>query len=56
MLIALAALAVLLLALAAMPPPLASSRTGATLVHNRGSIALSGATALVVGVVTYLLL
>ena len=55
-LIALAALAVLLVALGAMPPRLATSRTGATLVHNRGSIALSGATALAVGVVTYLLL
>ena len=55
-LIAMAGLAVLLLALAAMPPPLANSRTGATLVHKRGSIAVSGAAALAVAVVTYLLL
>jgi hypothetical protein len=55
-LIAMAGLAVLLLALAAMPPPVATSRTGATLVHKRGSIALYGAATLVVAVVTYLLL
>ena len=55
-LIALAALAVLLLALAAMLRPLATSSSGATLVHKRGSIALYGAGALAVAVVTYLLL
>jgi hypothetical protein len=55
-LFAMAALAVLLLAAAAIPQPVGASRTGAMLVHRRGSIAVAGLAALAAAVVTYLLL
>jgi hypothetical protein len=55
-LFAMAALAVLLLAIAAMPQPVVGSRAGAMLVHKRGSIAMAGAAALAMAVATYLLL
>jgi hypothetical protein len=55
-LFAMAALAVLLLALASMPQPVAGSRAGAMLVHKRGSIAVAGLAALAMAVATYLLL
>jgi hypothetical protein len=51
-----AALAVLLLAVAAMPQPVVGSRAGAMLVHKRGSIAVAGTAALAMAVATYLLL
>lgn len=55
-LFAMAALAIFLLALASMPPPVRTSRAGALLVHKRGSIALAGGASLVMAVGTYLLL
>jgi hypothetical protein len=55
-LFALALLAVLLLGLASMPLPARASRTGAMLVHMRGSIAVAGVGALVLAVATYLFL
>ena len=55
-LFAMAALAILLLGLASAPLPARTSRTGAMIVHMRGSIALAGTAALVLAVWTYLLL
>jgi hypothetical protein len=55
-LFAMAVLAILLLTVASMPPPLRHSRAGAMLVHKRGSIALAGGAALVTALATYLLL
>jgi hypothetical protein len=55
-LFAMAALAVFLLGLASMPPPIRGSRGGAMLVHKRGSIAAAGAGALVMALATYFLL
>lgn len=55
-LFAMAALAAILLAVAAMPAPVRTSRAGAMLVHKRGSIALAGAGAFVMALGTYLLL
>jgi hypothetical protein len=55
-LFAMAALAAMLLAVAAMPAPVRTSRAGAMLVHKRGSIALAGVGALVMALTTYLLL
>jgi hypothetical protein len=55
-LFAMAVLAILLLTVASMPPPLRYSRAGAMLVHKRGSIAVAGGAALVTAVATYLLL
>lgn len=55
-LFAMALLAILLLTLASMPPPLRHSRAGAMLVHKRGSIALAGGAALVTALGTYFLL
>jgi hypothetical protein len=55
-LFAMATLAILLLTLASMPPPLRYSRAGAMLVHKRGSVAVAGGAALVTAVATYLLL
>lgn len=53
---ALAALAVLLLGIASMPQPVRASRTGAALVHHRGTIALAGVGVLVTAVVAFLVL
>jgi hypothetical protein len=53
---ALAALAVLLLALAAMPQPVRASRTGAALVHHRGTLALAGVGVLIAAVLSFTLL
>ncbi len=53
---ALAALAVLLLALASMPQPVRASRTGATLVHHRGTLALAGVGVLIAAVLSFVLL
>jgi hypothetical protein len=55
-LFAMAVLAICLLALASIPPPLRYSRAGAMLVHKRGSIGLAGGGTLVTGLATYLLL
>jgi hypothetical protein len=55
-LLALALLAVLLLGLASAPLPARASRSGAMLVHMRGSIAVAGIGALVLAIGTYLLL
>ncbi len=55
-LFAMAGLAAFLLAVAAMPAPVRTSRAGATLVHKRGSIAVAGTAAFVMAVATYLLL
>jgi hypothetical protein len=55
-LLAMAALAVLLFGLAALPLPARASPTGALLVHMRGSIALTGTAALAIAFATYLLL
>lgn len=55
-LFAMAALAILLLAMASAPLPARTSRTSATLVHMRGSIALAGLAALTMAVATYFLL
>jgi hypothetical protein len=55
-LFAMAALAILLLGLATVPLPARTSRTGAMLVHMRGSIALAGMAALMMAVATYFLL
>jgi hypothetical protein len=55
-LFAMAVLAILLLTVASMPPPLRYSRAGAMLVHKRGSITLAGGGALVTALATYLLL
>jgi hypothetical protein len=55
-LFAMAALAILLLGLASAPLPARTSRTGAMLVHMRGSIALAGTGALLLAVGTYLVL
>jgi hypothetical protein len=55
-LFAMAVLAILLLTLASMPPPVRYSRAGAMLVHKRGSIGLAGGAALITAVTTYLLL
>jgi hypothetical protein len=55
-LFAMAALAILLLGLASAPLPGRTSRTGAMIVHMRGSLALAGTAALVLAVATYLLL
>lgn len=55
-LLAMAAMAVFLLGIASMPPPIRSSRTGAMLVHKRGSIALAGGASLAMAAGTYLLL
>jgi hypothetical protein len=51
-----AALAILLLALASAPVPARTSRTGAMLVHMRGSIAVAGMAALMMSLGTYFLL
>ncbi len=53
---ALAALAVLLLAVAAMPQPMRTSFAGAALVHHRGTIALAGVAVLVAAIVSFGLL
>ncbi|MDP9491092.1 MAG: hypothetical protein M3P42_02655 [Actinomycetota bacterium] len=53
---ALAALAVLLLALAAMPQPVRASRTGAALVHHRGTLAVAGVGVLIAAVLSFTLL
>ncbi len=55
-LFALAGLAVLLLALAAMPQPVRVSRTGAALVHHRGTLALAGGGVMVAAVLSFMLL
>ena len=55
-LFAMAALAILLLALASAPVPARTSRTGAMLVHMRGSIAVAGMAALMMALGTYFLL
>jgi hypothetical protein len=55
-LLAMAALAILFFALASAPVPARASRTGATLVHMRGSIAVAGTAALMMALGTYLLL
>jgi hypothetical protein len=54
-LLALATFALLLFGLASAPFP-ARARTGAMLVHMRGSIALAGAAALAIAVATFVLL
>jgi hypothetical protein len=53
---ALAALAILLLAVAAMPQPMRTSFAGAALVHHRGTIALAGVAVLVAAIVSFGLL
>lgn len=55
-LFAMAALAILLLGLASAPPPGRMSRTGAMVVHMRGSIALAGTAALLMAAASYFLL
>lgn len=55
-LFALAALAVMLLALAAMPQPVRASRTGAALVHHRGTLALAGVGVLIAAILSFTLL
>lgn len=55
-LFALAALAVMLLALAAMPQPVRASRTGAALVHHRGTLALAGVGVLIAAILSFALL
>ena len=55
-LFAMAALAILLLALSSAPIPVRTSRTGAMLVHMRGSIAVAGMAALTMALGTYFLL
>jgi hypothetical protein len=54
-LFALAALAVLLLALAAMPQPVRTSRAGAALVHHRGTLALAGVGVLIAALLSFAL-
>jgi hypothetical protein len=54
-LLAMAVLAIVLFALASVPLPAGASRTGAMLVHMRGSIALAGLAALAMAIATYLL-
>jgi hypothetical protein len=54
-LLALATFALLLFALASAPFP-ARARTGAMLVHMRGSIVLAGGAALAIAVATFVLL
>ena len=54
-LLALATFALLLFALASAPFP-ARARTGAMLVHMRGSIVLAGAAAFAIAVATFVLL
>lgn len=55
-LIAMAALAILLLTLASAPLPARTSKTGAMLVHMRGSMAAAGTSALLLSLAMYLLL
>jgi len=55
-LFALAGLAVLLLALAAMPQPVRASRAGVALVHHRGTLALAGVGVLLASVLSFMLL
>lgn len=55
-LLALALLAVLLLAVAAMPQPVRASLAGAALVHHRGTVALAGVGVLVAAVLSFALL
>ena len=55
-LFALAFLAVLLLIVASMPPPIRTSRLGATLVHHRGTITLAGIGVLIASLLAFLLL
>ncbi|MGZ8794281.1 MAG: hypothetical protein ACXW0F_06535 [Gaiellaceae bacterium] len=55
-LFALALLAVLLLAMAAMPQPVRASRAGAALVHHRGALALAGVGVLLAAVLSFVLL
>lgn len=55
-LFALAALAIMLLALAAMPQPVRASRAGAALVHHRGTVALAGVGVLVAAVLSFAVL
>lgn len=55
-LFAMAALAILLLGLASAPIPARTSRTGAMIVHMRGSIGLAGTAALLMAVASYFLL
>jgi hypothetical protein len=55
-LIALAALAVLLLAVASLPQPMKTSRTGAALVHHRATLALAGVGVLLGTVISFVVL